>query len=113
MQPEVAEMRADAVRYLASNHGINATRHQAWREPRSSVPKLPRRSQPRNLTVHARHKIISHGQDHLMALDPQPSAARPPRSSHVQFPLEIRTSHSGGFWWTNPNGGQNGGQTHS
>jgi hypothetical protein len=113
MQPEVAEMLQMQFGTWLQIIGINATRRQAWREPRSSVPKLPRRSQPRNLPVHARHKIISHGQDHLMALDPQTSAACPRTSPGVQFSLEIRILHRGIFRWTNPNGGQNGGQTHS
>ena len=46
-------------------------------------------------------------------LDPQTSAARPRTSSDVQFSLKIRILHLGGFRWTNPNGGQNRGQTHS
>jgi hypothetical protein len=69
-----------------------------------------------------RRKIISHRQDHhsgsrqdknLWLFDPQTSAACPPMSSDVQFSLEIRILHFGVFRWTNPNGGQNGGQTHS
>src|SRR5512133_3355854 len=72
--------------------------------------------------VDARHKIIGYaarpsgrwpaGQER-MALDPQTSAACPRTSPCVQFPLEIRILYLGGFRWTNPNGGQNGGQTHS
>jgi hypothetical protein len=46
-------------------------------------------------------------------LDPQTSAACPRTSPHVQFSLKIRVLHFGVFRWTNPNGGQNGGQTHS
>jgi hypothetical protein len=46
-------------------------------------------------------------------LDPQTSAACPRTSSDVQSCLEIRILHSGVLRWTNPNGGQNGGQTHS
>jgi hypothetical protein len=34
-------------------------------------------------------------------------------SPHVQFSLKIRILHAGVFRWTDPNGGQNGGQTHS
>jgi hypothetical protein len=46
-------------------------------------------------------------------LDPQTSAACPRTSSCVQFSLKIRILHLGVFRWTNPNGGQNGGQTHN
>jgi hypothetical protein len=46
-------------------------------------------------------------------LDPQTSAACPWTSPHVQFSLKIRILHIDVFRWTNPNGGQNGGQTHS
>ena len=46
-------------------------------------------------------------------LDPQTSAACPRTSSDVQFPQKIWTLHLAGFRWTNPNGCQNGGQTHS
>ena len=46
-------------------------------------------------------------------LDPQTSAACPRTSSDVQSSLKIRILHIGKFRWTNPNGGQNGGQTHS
>src|SRR5215211_2873373 len=45
--------------------------------------------------------------------DPQTSAACPRTSPEVQFSLKIGISHLGVFRWTNPNGGQNGGQTHS
>jgi hypothetical protein len=34
-------------------------------------------------------------------------------SGDVQFSLKIWIPHLRGFRWTNPNGGQNGGQTHS
>jgi hypothetical protein len=34
-------------------------------------------------------------------------------SPHVQLSLKIWILHLGAFRWTNPNGGQNGGQTHS
>ena len=46
-------------------------------------------------------------------LDPQTSAAHPRTSPNVQFSLKIRILYLGVFRWTNPNGGQNGGQTHS
>ena len=46
-------------------------------------------------------------------LDPQTSAACPRTSTDVHFSLKIRILHLGAFRWTNPNGGQNGGQTHS
>jgi hypothetical protein len=46
-------------------------------------------------------------------LDPQTSAACPRMSGYVQFSLKIRIPHLHGFRLTNPNGGQNGGQTHS
>jgi hypothetical protein len=46
-------------------------------------------------------------------LDPQTSAACPRTSTDVQFSLKIRILYLGVFRWTNPNGGQNGGQTHS
>jgi hypothetical protein len=45
--------------------------------------------------------------------DPQSSAACPQTSSDARFSLKIGISHLGVFRWTNPNGGQNGGQTHS
>jgi hypothetical protein len=48
-----------------------------------------------------------------MAVDPQTSAACPRTSPDVQFSLKIRILHLGAFRWTTPNGGQNGGQTHS
>jgi hypothetical protein len=48
----------------------------------------------------------------LMVLDPQTSAACPRTSSDVRFSLKTTISHLGAFRWTNPNGGQNGGQTH-
>ena len=48
-----------------------------------------------------------------MTYDPQTSAACPRMSPHVQFPLKIRILYLGVFRWTNPNGGQNGGQPHS
>ena len=48
-----------------------------------------------------------------MTYDPQTSAACPRMSPDVQFSLNIGISHLGTFRWTNPNGGQNGGQTHS
>jgi hypothetical protein len=46
-------------------------------------------------------------------LDPQTSAVGPQTSADVQFSLKIWILHLGVFRWTNPNGGQNGGQTHS
>jgi hypothetical protein len=46
-------------------------------------------------------------------LDPQTSAACPRTSPDVQFSLRIRILHLSVFRWTDPNGGQNGGQTHS
>jgi hypothetical protein len=49
----------------------------------------------------------------LMALDPQSSAACPTTSADVQLSLKIRILHMRVFRWTNPNDGQNGGQTHS
>ena len=45
--------------------------------------------------------------------DPQTSAACPRTSPDVQFSLKLRDLHMGVFRWTSPNGGQNGGQTHS
>ena len=45
--------------------------------------------------------------------DPQTSAACPRTSSDVQFSLKIRILYLGVFRWTDPNGGQKGGQTHS
>jgi hypothetical protein len=42
--------------------------------------------------------------------DPQTSAACPRTSPDVQFSLKIRILRLGVFRWTNPNGGQNGGQ---
>jgi hypothetical protein len=45
-------------------------------------------------------------------LNPQTSAACPRTSPDVQFSLKIRILHLQVFRWTNPNGGQNGGQTH-
>jgi hypothetical protein len=54
------------------------------------------------------------GQDkNSWLFDPQTSAACPRTSPDVQFSLRIRILHLGVFRWTNPNGGQNGGQTHS
>jgi hypothetical protein len=47
------------------------------------------------------------------ALDLQTSAARPRLFSDVQFSLKTGILHLGVFRWTDPNGGQNGGQTHS
>src|SRR5215213_7915187 len=44
-------------------------------------------------------------------LDPQTSAAYPRMSTDVQFPLKIRILKLGVLRWTDPNGGQNGGQT--
>jgi hypothetical protein len=46
-------------------------------------------------------------------LDPQTSAARPRTSSYIQFSLKLSIFDLRGFRWTNTNGGQNGGQTHS
>jgi hypothetical protein len=46
-------------------------------------------------------------------LDPQISAACPRTSADVQFSLKMGILHFDRFRWTNPNGGQNGGQTHS
>ena len=46
-------------------------------------------------------------------LDPQTSAACPRMSPHGQFSLKIRILYLGVFRWTNPNGGQDGGQPHS
>jgi hypothetical protein len=46
-------------------------------------------------------------------LDPSTSAACLRTSTNVQFSLKIRILHLGVFRWTDPNGGQNGGQTHS
>jgi hypothetical protein len=45
--------------------------------------------------------------------DPQTSAVCPRPSTDVQFSLKIRVLDLDVFRWTNPNGGQNGGQTHS
>jgi hypothetical protein len=62
---QIAEMRADVVRHLPSGHRANANRHRRRRVPPRTVviyiPKLPRRSQRRNLHVDEPHKIISHG----------------------------------------------------
>jgi hypothetical protein len=69
-----------------------------------------------------RRKIISQRQDHHSGsrqdknqwlFNPQTSAAWPRTSPDVQFSLEIRILDLGAFRWTNPDGGQNGGQTHS
>jgi hypothetical protein len=66
-------------------------------------------------------KIITDGQDHrggsgtrhnLGLFDPQTSAACP-RTSPQRVSSKIRISHLGASRWTNPNGGQNGGQIHS
>jgi hypothetical protein len=83
--------------------------------------RMPRRTRPKDPAL-MRRKIISHRQDHhsgsrqdknLWLFDPQTSAARAQTSADVQFSLKIRILHLDVFRWTNPNGGQNGGQTHS
>ena len=80
--------------------GINGDTQALMRSTRSSVMG----------------KIIAvpAGQDKKSWLfDPQTSAACPRTSTDVKLSLKIGISHSGVFRWTNPNGGQNGGQTHS
>ena len=47
------------------------------------------------------------------ALDPQTSAAWPRMASNIHFSLKTRIQHLDVLRWTDPNGGQNGGQTHS
>jgi hypothetical protein len=86
-------------------------------------PEGQEQSNPEEAALSGRHKIINKigkiitvapGLDkQSWRFDPQTSAAGPWTSSDVQFSLEICIPHMGVSGWTNPNGGPNGGQTHS
>jgi hypothetical protein len=73
-------------------------------------------------SLHGQHKIISDGKIIAVAagktknswlLTPRHRQRVRETSTDVQSSLKIRILHLGVFRWTNPNGGQNGGQTHS
>jgi pimeloyl-ACP methyl ester carboxylesterase len=58
-------------------------------------------------------RLVPEHINRLVLVTPRHRAARPRLSIDVQFSLKTTILHSGVFRWTNRNGGQNGGQTHS